>query len=97
MMGILVLAVFPHLLSASPMEQVNNVSRNESRLKIFSMEYHHVQEPFEITLCIMLASFAKIGKRWRDPGERLCRHTIHGGPGAPALGHVSLECSGFCR
>ncbi|XP_056394706.1 sodium/hydrogen exchanger 2-like [Hyla sarda] len=70
-MEILALVLCPHLLSASPIErapsppaQLVNVSRNESsesRLKIFSMEYHHVQMPLEITLCIMLASLAKIG------------------------------------
>uniref|UniRef100_UPI00398EDCA6 sodium/hydrogen exchanger 2-like n=1 Tax=Pristiophorus japonicus TaxID=55135 RepID=UPI00398EDCA6 len=30
-------------------------------LKVFSLDYHHVQVPFEITLWIMLASLAKIG------------------------------------
>ncbi|KAM4696646.1 sodium/hydrogen exchanger 2-like isoform 2-T2 [Rhinophrynus dorsalis] len=32
-----------------------------SRLNVFSMDYHHVRIPFEITLWIMLASLAKIG------------------------------------
>ncbi|CAJ0934341.1 unnamed protein product [Ranitomeya imitator] len=67
MMGALVLIFCIHLLSASPKEQtspppeVDNVSRNGSQVNIFSMEYHHVKTPFEITLCILLASFAKIG------------------------------------
>ncbi|XP_066438189.1 sodium/hydrogen exchanger 2-like [Eleutherodactylus coqui] len=50
-----------HLLSASSTAEVTDVPRNESRLRIFSLDYHHVQIPFEITLCIMLASLAKIG------------------------------------
>ncbi|XP_059832398.1 sodium/hydrogen exchanger 2-like [Hypanus sabinus] len=36
-------------------------SAGGAALKIFSIEYHHVQVPFEITLWIMLASLAKIG------------------------------------
>ena len=31
-------------------------------LRVFSMDYHHVQAPFEIVLWIMLASLAKLGK-----------------------------------
>lgn len=31
-------------------------------LRIFSVDYHHVQAPFEIVLWIMLASLAKLGK-----------------------------------
>lgn len=35
----------------------------ESRLPVFTLDYPHVQIPFEITLWILLASLAKIGKR----------------------------------
>ena len=31
-------------------------------LRVFSVDYHHVQAPFEIVLWIMLASLAKLGK-----------------------------------
>lgn len=31
-------------------------------LRVFSLDYHHVQAPFEIVLWIMLASLAKLGK-----------------------------------
>lgn len=31
-------------------------------LRVFSMDYHHVQAPFEIVLWIMLASLAKLGE-----------------------------------
>eukprot|EP00061_Rhincodon_typus_P018066 g47081.t1 len=41
-------------------EQEGNQSVNTERLKVFSLDYHHVQVPFEITLWIMLASLAKI-------------------------------------
>ncbi|XP_073494157.1 sodium/hydrogen exchanger 2-like [Phyllobates terribilis] len=67
LMGVVVLVFCIQLLSAcrkgqtlSPPE-VGNVSRNGSQLKIFSMDYHHMQMPFEITLGILVASFAKIG------------------------------------
>ncbi|KAK7899515.1 hypothetical protein WMY93_020368 [Mugilogobius chulae] len=33
-------------------------------LGIFSVDYHHVQAPFEIVLWIMLASLAKLGFHW---------------------------------
>ncbi|XP_013763749.1 sodium/hydrogen exchanger 2-like isoform X1 [Pundamilia nyererei] len=33
-------------------------------LRVFSMDYHHVQAPFEIVLWIMLASLAKLGFHW---------------------------------
>ncbi|XP_051878538.1 sodium/hydrogen exchanger 2-like isoform X2 [Pristis pectinata] len=42
-------------------EPEENESTGAATLKIFSIEYHHVQVPFEITLWIMLASLAKIG------------------------------------
>lgn len=34
----------------------------ESRLPVFTLDYPHVQIPFEITLWILLASLAKIGE-----------------------------------
>lgn len=40
-------------------------------LGVFSMDYHHVQAPFEIVLWIMLASLAKLGK----PQLCLCSST----------------------
>ncbi|XP_040262376.1 sodium/hydrogen exchanger 2-like [Bufo bufo] len=53
MMGVLLFCA--QLLFASPMEV------NSSGHQIFSLAYHHVQVPFEITLAILLASLAKIG------------------------------------
>ena len=48
----------------------------ESRLPVFTLDYPHVQIPFEITLWILLASLAKIGERagpagwsWGYPGR----------------------------
>ncbi|XP_047210541.1 sodium/hydrogen exchanger 2-like isoform X2 [Girardinichthys multiradiatus] len=35
-----------------------------SALRVFSLDYHHVQAPFEIVLWIMLASLAKLGFHW---------------------------------
>lgn len=35
----------------------------ETRLHVFTLDYPHVQIPFEITLWILLASLAKIGER----------------------------------
>ncbi|KAK5925421.1 hypothetical protein CgunFtcFv8_017944 [Champsocephalus gunnari] len=37
-------------------------------LRVFSVDYHHVQAPFEIVLWIMLASLAKLGFHWSDAG-----------------------------
>ncbi|XP_069469017.1 sodium/hydrogen exchanger 2-like [Ambystoma mexicanum] len=45
-------------LNTSEELPTQNVS---ARLKVFSLDYHHVRVPFEITLWIMLASLAKIG------------------------------------
>ncbi|XP_073446018.1 sodium/hydrogen exchanger 2-like [Dendrobates tinctorius] len=65
-MEVLVLIFCIQLLSAFPKEQtspppqVDKVSSNGTHVNI-SMEYNHVKTPFEITLCILLASFAKIG------------------------------------
>jgi hypothetical protein len=41
-------------------------------LRVFSVDYHHVQAPFEIVLWIMLASLAKLGK----PGFSILPQTI---------------------
>ncbi|XP_078078935.1 sodium/hydrogen exchanger 2 [Mustelus asterias] len=38
-----------------------NVASQDERLSVFSLDYYHVQIPFEITLWILLASLAKIG------------------------------------
>lgn len=47
----------------------------ESRLPVFTLDYPHVQIPFEITLWILLASLAKIG-------ERAGRAGVGQGPGS---------------
>ncbi|KAE8625506.1 hypothetical protein XENTR_v10006290 [Xenopus tropicalis] len=39
----------------------NDVTVGETRLSVFTLDYPHVQIPFEITLWILLASLAKIG------------------------------------
>ncbi|KAM8975275.1 sodium/hydrogen exchanger 2-like [Pelodytes ibericus] len=39
----------------------NEVSLSDIRLPVFTLDYPHVQIPFEITLWILLASLAKIG------------------------------------
>ncbi|XP_072332736.1 sodium/hydrogen exchanger 2 [Scyliorhinus torazame] len=38
-----------------------NIASQDERLSVFSVDYYHVQVPFEITLWILLASLAKIG------------------------------------
>ena len=44
-------------------------------LRVFSVDYHHVQAPFEIVLWIMLASLAKLGKRQLGfPSYRKSQH-----------------------
>ncbi|CAH2314775.1 sodium hydrogen exchanger 2-like [Pelobates cultripes] len=74
---ICIYSLFLHLVKASmhtyhqqqpPSSQSHSMSNSSdhgsnvtSQLKIFSMDYGHVQIPFEITLWIMLASLAKIG------------------------------------
>lgn len=50
----------------------------ESRLPVFTLDYPHVQIPFEITLWILLASLAKIGELarpvgWGEPEGKLPR------------------------
>lgn len=37
-------------------------SLQEKRLQVFTLDYNYVQIPYEVTLWILLASFAKIGK-----------------------------------
>lgn len=39
-------------------------------LRVFSVDYHHVQAPFEIVLWIMLASLAKLGKLQTSSAEK---------------------------
>lgn len=70
----------------------------ETRLHVFTLDYPHVQIPFEITLWILLASLAKIGERGRrratlpsppsavPPYPRAARPPPRGPPGAAALG-----------
>nr|XP_055071597.1 sodium/hydrogen exchanger 2 [Misgurnus anguillicaudatus] len=45
----------------SPNEHGAHPDPNKSRLPIFSVNYPRIQIPFEITLWVLLASFAKIG------------------------------------
>ncbi|XP_053311082.1 sodium/hydrogen exchanger 2-like [Spea bombifrons] len=44
-----------------PLAPRNEVTPAETRLSVFTLDYPHVQVPFEITLWILLASLAKIG------------------------------------
>lgn len=37
-------------------------SSEDMRLHVFTLDYNYVQIPYEVTLWILLASFAKIGK-----------------------------------
>lgn len=37
-------------------------SSQDTRLHVFALDYDYVQIPYEVTLWILLASFAKIGK-----------------------------------
>lgn len=37
-------------------------SSQDTRLHVFTLDYDYVQIPYEVTLWILLASFAKIGK-----------------------------------
>ncbi|KAL6117960.1 uncharacterized protein ACO6RY_15647 [Pungitius sinensis] len=57
----------PHNLP--PLQGFNNSNGSLSvdlpmALSVFSVDYHHVQAPFEIVLWIMLASLAKLGFHW---------------------------------
>ncbi|KAM8908337.1 sodium/hydrogen exchanger 2-like isoform 3-T3 [Spinachia spinachia] len=52
-----------------PLQGFNNSNGSLSvdlpmALRVFSVDYHHVQAPFEIVLWIMLASLAKLGFHW---------------------------------
>ncbi|XP_036404419.1 sodium/hydrogen exchanger 2-like [Megalops cyprinoides] len=49
-----------HRLASSPPE----AHPAPTGLRVFSVDYHHVQAPFEIGLWIMLASLAKLGFHW---------------------------------
>nr|WRO44049.1 sodium/hydrogen exchanger 2b [Rachycentron canadum] len=52
-------------------------------LRIFSVDYHHVQAPFEIVLWIMLASLAKLGFHWSGRVPAVVPRELpphHGGP-----------------
>lgn len=51
--------VIPENISWAAEEAQGNKSSEHA---FFSLDYQHVQVPFEITLWIMLASLAKIGK-----------------------------------
>ncbi|KAM3934029.1 sodium/hydrogen exchanger 2-like [Leptodactylus fuscus] len=60
------LITFTRLTSSSPGSNPETsthqgVSPSETRLPVFTLDYPHVQVPFEITLWILLASLAKIG------------------------------------
>lgn len=51
--------LIPENISWAAEEAQGNESSEHA---FFSLDYQHVQVPFEITLWIMLASLAKIGK-----------------------------------
>ncbi|KAM6953184.1 sodium/hydrogen exchanger 2-like [Aplochiton taeniatus] len=63
-----------HVETIQPQDQAPVLGLNNSdgalsvdlpiALRIFSVDYHHVQAPFEIVLWIMLASLAKLGFHW---------------------------------
>uniref|UniRef100_A0A8C8SEE2 Sodium/hydrogen exchanger n=1 Tax=Pelusios castaneus TaxID=367368 RepID=A0A8C8SEE2_9SAUR len=55
------LAPSPDPASAGTPQAPNGTPFPESRLHVFTLDYPHVQIPFEITLWILLASLAKIG------------------------------------
>ncbi|XP_048454013.1 sodium/hydrogen exchanger 2 isoform X1 [Rhincodon typus] len=48
-------------LDSSKSHLSRSFTNQEERLSVFSLDYYHVQIPFEITLWILLASLAKIG------------------------------------
>ncbi|XP_022539461.2 sodium/hydrogen exchanger 2-like [Astyanax mexicanus] len=45
-------------------EGANSHPTAPTAFRVFSVDYHHVQAPFEIVLWIMLASLAKLGFHW---------------------------------
>ncbi|XP_068124348.1 sodium/hydrogen exchanger 2-like [Hyperolius riggenbachi] len=61
------LAAFSSIVSSSlsssntEPHSTTHVTPTETRLSVFTLDYPHVQIPFEITLWILLASLAKIG------------------------------------
>lgn len=63
----------------------------ETRLHVFTLDYPHVQIPFEITLWILLASLAKIGER--GPRGLPCP----GSPGPPRVPGEGSEAPGGGR
>ncbi|KAK1903721.1 Sodium/hydrogen exchanger 2 [Dissostichus eleginoides] len=68
------LALTPGAEPLQPQELSSSLGLNSSdgspsvdlpmALRVFSVDYHHVQAPFEIVLWIMLASLAKLGFHW---------------------------------
>lgn len=57
-------------VGTGPPPSPSGTAFEETRLHVFTLDYPHVQIPFEITLWILLASLAKIGER----GRRVKRH-----------------------
>ncbi|XP_067419648.1 sodium/hydrogen exchanger 2 [Emydura macquarii macquarii] len=51
----------PDPSSSGTLQPPNGTPFQETRLQVFTLDYPHVQIPFEITLWILLASLAKIG------------------------------------
>ncbi|XP_066504797.1 sodium/hydrogen exchanger 2-like isoform X2 [Hoplias malabaricus] len=51
-------------LTPSPIPPPPSTTHGNYSLRLFSVDYHHVQAPFEIVLWIMLASLAKLGFHW---------------------------------
>lgn len=71
----------------------------ETRLHVFTLDYPHVQIPFEITLWILLASLAKIGERGRrvtlppSPSLSLSRLSGHLSPGPASGSQAAAVCA----
>lgn len=49
-------------MDSPDMEEAGSHTTATVALRVFSVDYHHVQAPFEIVLWIMLASLAKLGE-----------------------------------
>ncbi|KAI4886918.1 hypothetical protein NFI96_030434 [Prochilodus magdalenae] len=49
---------------SSPQDIPSSLENHNYSYRVFSVDYHHVQAPFEIVLWIMLASLAKLGFHW---------------------------------